>query len=475
MVPIRRSVSSDHRTLCRRQGHGNLRAVIQQICCKRYKVVRDLQPPLRLPPARTDPAALARERAQLDSRVRLRCQRIAPVPVRTRVVGGLYAGLCGGSLFAVTRILTGGHASLSTSVVIGLLLGAFCVLVWPDRARDCVRADLDQAGIGFPAYRATVRSEDNTVVVALVGAQLPTYRGVLLDTPEGWTVDCDRFHANEDAEATERVAEFRVQAERLRAVGRSRFDALYQLSKSGREDSWTFPAAPVTRWTPRRSQTNTASRPLGCGDWLTAIAQESTQLPERAVIDCRGPTDVAQRARACHKANLVAGAATVLCGTCGSLGAPFRGPIDAALLGVAFLAALLVGFVLIFVVFEIGGLGYCYATHEYDRDELDRPGYGFPQYSVEVRPDECESVIELVGRQEHVSHGMLRGQDRWEVVMRRFPADADDEATEFAALLRAQADQLTEKARDAFLERYSDFEAGATEREDARLVAQALA
>lgn len=59
--------------------------------------------------------------------------------------------------------------------------------------------------------------------------------------------------------------------------------------------------------------------------------------------------------------------------------------------------------------------------------------------------------------------------------MRRFPTDAEDEATEFEALLRAQADQLTEKARDAFLEPYSDFEACAIEREDARLVAQALA
>lgn len=165
---------------------------------------------------------------------------------------------------------------------------------------------------------------------------------------------CDRFLANEDAEATERVADFRVQAERLRAVGRSRFDALYQLSESGREGSWTFPAALVTRSTPRRSQTNMASRPLGCGDWLSAIAQETTLLPERAVIGCLGPTDIAQRARACRKANLLAGAATVLCVTCGLLGAPFRGPVDVALFGVAFLAALFVGLVLIFVVFEIG-------------------------------------------------------------------------------------------------------------------------
>lgn len=37
-------MSPDRRTRCRRQGLGNLQAVIQQICCKRYKVVGDLQP-----------------------------------------------------------------------------------------------------------------------------------------------------------------------------------------------------------------------------------------------------------------------------------------------------------------------------------------------------------------------------------------------------------------------------------------------
>ena len=74
-----------------------------------------------------------------------------------------------------------------------------------------------------------------------------------------------------------------------------------------------------------------------------------------------------------------------------------------------------------------------------------------------------------------MSQGTLRGEDRWEVVTRRFPADAEEKATQCVALLRVQADLLTEKGRDAFLECYGDFEAGATEREDARLLADALA
>ena len=394
--------------------------------------------------AEADGEALARERARLDSRVRLQCRRIAPAPWRTRLIGGLYAGLCGGALFALLRGVNGGHAPLGTSVVIGILLGAFCVSVWPDRPRDCARSELDRAGVGFPAYRVTVCPQDSSVVVALVGRQFRSYKGVLLDAPNGWTVVSERFRARDDAETTERVAELRVQAERLVTAGRSRFDALYRLSESGRDDTWTFPAAFIPRSPVRRSPPLAPSHPFGGSNWVSAIAQERAGLHARAVIHRQGPTGLGQRARACHKANLGGGAATIVCVICGSLGAPFRGPGDAALLGVAFLAALIVGFVLIFV-------------------------------AVEVADDESETIIELVGRQERVSGRATQPHDRWTVVTRRFPSNGGTESIECAAQLRAQADQLNENARDAFLEAFSDFEAGAVEREDARLITRALA
>jgi hypothetical protein len=169
----------------------------------------------------------------------------------------------------------------------------------------------------------------------------------------------------------------------------------------------------------------------------------------------------------------LATAAVVVWAPCGFLGAALRSPVDAALLCVSFVSSLIFGFALIFLVFEVG-VGYWHATHQYDRDELDRPGYGFPGYSVDVESDERDVVIGLVGCQRDVSYGMLRDEHRWQVVTRRFPAHASEEATEYAALLRAHADRLTEAGRDAFLERYSDFEAGATEREDARRLAAAL-
>jgi hypothetical protein len=391
------------------------------------------------------------------------------------VGGAALCGLCVGLLLALCRALTNGHDWLSDPVLFGLLTTACCVLVWPDRVWDCSRDDLDQPGIGFPAFQVKVRAEDNTVVVRLVGAQRPVQDGVLLQTAERWTVLSERFHVTDDAAATERVAELRVEAERLVAAGRAKFHARYQVSKESelpRDETRTLAGA--VGWPLTTSQVRPVRTcPSGGEDTGTVIAQECAGLSERAVIEGRGPSAIAQRARASRGVVALATAAAVVWAPSGFLGAPLRTPVDAALLFVSFVSSLIFGFALIFFVFEVG-VGYWHATHRYDRDELDRPGYGFPEYSVEVESDERDVVIGLVGRQRDASYGMLRDQDRWQVVRRRFPAHASEEATEYAALLRAHADRLTERGRDAFLERYSDFEAGATEREDARLLAAAL-
>jgi hypothetical protein len=267
-----------------------------------------------------------------------------------------------------------------------------------------------------------------------------------------------------------------VEAERLVAAGRAKFHALYQVYEENglaRDETRTLAGAvgwPLTTSEVRRVRT----RPARSGkDTGALIAQECAELSGRAVIECRGPSAIAQRARASRGVMALATAAAVVWAPCGFLGAPLRTPVDAALLLVSFVSSLIFGFALIFLVFEVG-MGYWHATHQYDRDELDRPGYGFPEYSVDVESDERDVVIRLVGRQRDASYGMLRDQDRWQVVKRRFPAHASEEVTEYAALLRAHADRLTETGRDAFLERYSDFEAGATEREDARRLAAAL-